>query len=152
MGMLAKWLGLGDSRRDLLSDLLVAYAAEATQASQLRHQAGQARYRQVAEVLEGLAATEDRHAGWLRDRILALGGEIPPVAPLPLRGRNQWERVVAAHRAATTKRKRIVDLVSRWDPERPDEVAVLTRVEREDGRDLELYEGIVMRSDPQSLD
>lgn len=152
MGMLARWLGFGNGRRDLLTDLLTAYTAEATQAANLRQQAGQARYRQVADALEGMAATEDRHAGWLRERILALGGDIPPVAPEPLRGRNQWERVVAAHHAALAKRKRVVDLVSRWDPEHPDDVAVLSRVEREDARDLELYEGLVMRSDPQALD
>ena len=152
MGRLARWLGVGNGRRDLLDDLLWAYTAEAEQAAHLRQQAGQARYRQVSEALEALASTEDRHAALLRDRILALGGDIPPVAPRPLRGRNQWERVVAAHHAALAKRKRIVDLVSRWDPEQPDAVAALAQIERDDARDLELYEGLVMRSDPQALD
>ena len=152
MGILARLLGIGDGRRDLLGDLLGAYTAEVEQAAHLRQQAGQARYRQVAASLEAIAATEDRHAGWLREHIVALGGEIPPLAPTPLRGRNQWQRVVAAHHAALAKRKRVVDLVSRWDPDEPDTVAVLARIEQEDSRDLELYEGLVMRSDPQALD
>jgi Rubrerythrin len=152
MGMLSRWLGTADDARDLVSDLLEAYRIEAEHADALRQHAARARYPQVADTLRQLADGEDRHAGWLRDRILALGGGVPPVAPLPPVARNQWERAVSARQEAQRKRRRLVELASRWDPERPAEVAILHRIEREDSGMLERYDHLVMRADPHALD
>lgn len=152
MGIVARLLGFGDGTRDLVRDLTEAWRSEAAHAAHLRQQASRARYPQVGEALERLAATEDGHAAAIRDCLLALGGEVPPLAPRALRGKNQWERVVAAHHEALAKRKRLLDLIARWDPEAPEAVAVLSRVERDDTADLDVYEGLVMRSDPQALD
>ncbi len=151
MGILSRWLGAPDER-DLVADLLEAYRAEAEHAARLRQHATHARYPQVADTLRRLADDEDRHAGWLRDRILALGGGIPAVAPLPPVARNQWERAVAARHEAQRKRRRLVELAARWDPERPPEVALLRRIEHEDSGRLESYEHLVMRADPHALD
>ena len=152
MGMLSRLLGLAPRSRDLVADLTDAFRFEAEQAAQLRQQAERARYPQVADALRALAESEERHAALLRDRLLALGGEIPPLAPAPLVGCNQWERAVAALRAAQQKRKRLVDLTGRWDPEEPEVVALLARIEDEDRSALSTYDHIVMRSDPQALD
>lgn len=152
MGVLSRLLGGPDGRRDLLADLLEAYRAEAEHSAQLRQHAEHARYPQVASVLRALADVEHRHAGWLRDRILAIGGGVPPVAPLPPVARNQWERAVAARREAQRKRRRLVELAARWDPEHPDDVAVFQRIEAEDTAQLDAYEGLVVRADPHALD
>src|SRR5262245_66227651 len=152
MGRRSRWLGTADDARELVSDLLEAYRVEVEHADRLRQHAARARYPQVAETLRHLAEDEDRHAGWLRDRILALGGGVPPVAPLPPVARNQWERAVAARHEAQQKRRRLVEPASRWDPGRPVEGALLQRIEREDGGALERYDHLVMRADPDALD
>jgi hypothetical protein len=152
MGILSRLLGTADGRDDLVADLLEAYRGEAEHAARLRQHAAHARYPQVGETLRRLADLEDCHAGWLRDRILALGGGVPPVAPVPPVARNQWERAVAARQEAQRKRRRMVELITRWDPEHPEDGALLQRIEREDTRALDAYEGLVMRSDPHALD
>ncbi|HLK12213.1 MAG TPA: ferritin family protein [Candidatus Binatia bacterium] len=152
MGKLARLLRIGDGRRDLVADLGEAYRAEAEQAIHLRQQAERARYPQVAATLRQLAEAEDRHAAWLRERIVALGGDIPPLAPPPLPGRNQWERAVAGLRVAQQKRKRLVDQIAHWDPEQPEAVELLRRIEQEDQGQLPVLEHVVMRSDPQAID
>jgi rubrerythrin len=152
MGLLSRWLGTADGDRDLARDLLEAYRGEAEHAARLRQHAAHARYPQVAETLRKLADGEDQHAAWLRDRIHELGGGVPPVAPPPPVARNQWERAVAARTEAQQKRRRLVELIARWDPDRPAEVALLERIEREDAALFETYAHLVMRSDPHALD
>ena len=152
MGLLSRLLGNAGGRRDLLEDLVEAYRAEAEHAARLRHHADRARYPQVAETLRRLADTENEHAAAIRDRILGLGGGVPPVAPVPPVARNQWTRAVEARREARQKRSRLVELIARWDPERPDEVAVLRRIAVEDTGHFETYERLVMRADPHALD
>jgi hypothetical protein len=151
MGLLSRLLGTGPGR-DLVTDLLDDYRAEATQAAHLRSHADLARYPQVALQLRALAEIEDRHAGWLRDHILGLGGGIPPIAPAPLAGGNQWERAVAARKAAQEKRRRLIEHVTHWDPEEPAAAKLLAKIYDEDGETFAAYDEIVIRSDPHALD
>jgi len=151
MGLLSRLLGSGN-RRDLLEELLADYRAEATQAAHLRQHAERARYPQVAERLRALADVEERHAGMLRDHILGLGGGIPPVSPDPLPGRNQWERGVAARKAAQEKRRRLIEHATHWDPEEPAAARLLARIYDEDGEAMSAYDDVVVRSDPHALD
>ena len=152
MGLLARLTGFGSQRRDLLSDLLEDYRAEAAHAVQLRQHADLAKYPQVATQLRTLAEIEDKHAGWLSDLILAMGGGIPPVAPEPLPGRNQWERAVGARKAAQDKRRRLIEHATHWDPEEPAAARLLARIYDEAGDTLATYDDIVIRSDPHALD
>jgi hypothetical protein len=145
-------LGPGHRPRDLLEDLTEDYRAEAAQAAHLRQHADRARYPQAAEALRRLADIEDRHAGWLRERVMALGGQPPTVVPGPLAGNNQWERAVAAYQVAQTKRRRLVEQIAHWDPDEPGAVELLQRIEQEDLREHPVYEDLIMRSDPQSHD
>jgi hypothetical protein len=151
MGFLAN-LFRSSTDRDLLADLVDDYRAEVTQAAHLRQHAELARYPQVATRLRALADVEDRHAGWLRDHILGLGGGIPPVAPDPLGGRNQWERAVVARKAAMEKRRRLIEHVGHWDPEEPAAAKLLARIYDEDGDAFSSYDDVVIRSDPHALD
>jgi len=151
-----RWLnrvfgGHGDAR-DLVEELVADYRAEAEHAEHLRDHATRARYEQAADTLRRLAAQEDRHAEQLRDLILSLGGGVPPVAPNPIPGRNPWERAVNAHKAAQAKRQQILARINAWDPEQPAAVDVLRRIEREDAQSMAIYDDLVMRADPQSLD
>jgi hypothetical protein len=152
MGILSRLLGTADGGGNLVGDLLEAYRSEAEHAARLRQHASHARYPQVGDTLKDLAHLEEQHAAWLRDRILALGGGVPPIAPPPPVARNQWERAVAARQEAQRKRRRLVELITRWDPEHPDDGALLQRIAHEDTEALDAYEHLVMRSDPHALD
>jgi hypothetical protein len=152
MGLLSRLLGTGAGPRDLLADLAEDYRAEAEHAALLRQHAARARYPQAGAALTELAEVEERHAAWLRERLGALGGAVPPLGPVVSSGASQWQRVVAAHQAAQRKRRRLVEHIGRWDPEQPEAVALLRRIADEDQRQLSVYDALIMRSDPQALD
>ncbi len=152
MGFVSRLLGSGTVRRELMSELIDDYRAEVTQAIVLRQHAELARYPQVAAQLRAIAAAEDGHAALLRDHILGMGGGIPPVAPDPLPGRNQWERAVGARKAAQEKRRRLIEHATHWDPEEPRSAKLLARIYDEDGDQLAAYDDVVIRSDPHALD
>jgi bacterioferritin (cytochrome b1) len=95
---------------------------------------------------------EDRHAEMLRLRLLALGGLPQAVEAPAVVGGNQWERAVAALHGAQTKRRRLIEQISHWDPEEPEMVTLLRQIEQEDQSQQLVYEALIMRSDPQSID
>jgi len=151
MGWLARLLGT-DVTHDLLADLAEDYRAEAEQAAHLRAHADRARYPQAAAALRRVADVEDRHAAWLRGHIESRSGQLPALDPKPLVGTNQWQRAVAALHGAQAKRRRLVEQITRWDPDEPEVVELLRRIEQEDAREFEVYDGLIMRSDPQAVD
>ena len=108
--------------------------------------------KEIVSALRDLADIEDRHAEWLRTRLLALGGQPPAAGPAAPGGNNQWERAVAALHAAQAKRRRLVEQIAHWDPEEPEMAALLRRIEQEDQGQQPVYEALIMRSDPQSID
>jgi hypothetical protein len=152
MGKLARFLGFGDGRRDLVDDLALSYRAEMEQAALLRAQAERARYPQMADELRRLAAQEDVHAADILAHIRSLGGAEPFVERPVVAGKNNWERLVAARHAAQRKRQRMVEQVAHWDPDEPAAVALLGRIEQEDVAAIPAYDALIMRSDPQALD
>ncbi len=152
MGILSRLLGPGHQPRDLLADLAEDYRAEAEQAARLRQHAERARYPQAAEALRRLADLEERHATWLRERLVTLGGRVPTVDPTSAPGNNPWERAVAALQAAQAKRRRLVEQIAHWDPDEPEVVDLLGRIEQEDVGTLGVYEDLIMKSDPQARD
>jgi hypothetical protein len=152
MGWLSRLLGGAPGEHDLLVDLTDAYRAEAEHAAHLRQHAARVRYPQAGEALQGLAEQEERHATRLRELIQSLGGGVPPIAPEPLAGHNPWARAVAAHKAAHDKRHAHVMRINQWDPGHPAVVDVLRAIEREDAAAMGIYDGLIMRSDPQSSD
>jgi rubrerythrin len=153
MGIWSRLLGVSEhGARALVDDLTDAYRAEAEHAAHLRQHAERARYPQAAEALRRLAEQEDRHAAALRDLLASHGGGVPPIAPEPLPGGNPWQRAVAAQQAAQRKRREMLQRVNRWDPEVIDAADLLRRIEHEDGAVMGVYNDLVMRADPQSLD
>ncbi|HZP43159.1 MAG TPA: ferritin family protein, partial [Candidatus Binatia bacterium] len=119
MSLLSRLFGTDAAARDVLVDLAEDYRAEATQAALLRAQADRARYPQAADALRRLADIEDRHAGWLRDRIVNLGGRVPTLEAPTVSGNNQWARTVAAAHVAQAKRRRLIEQIAHWDPDEP---------------------------------
>jgi rubrerythrin len=152
MGVLARLLGLRGGGRTLIDDLAADYRAEMEQAILLRQHAERAKYPQIADSLRQLAVTEERHAGWLRDRLVARGEAPPDVAAVRSEGRNLWERACDARARAQRKRRQRAEHVIRWDPDEPDLVELWRQIESEDAAEYGAYETIVMRGDPHAID
>jgi len=151
MGVLSRLFG-GGREREVLTDVVQAYRAEWQQADLLNRNAERARYPQAAEAMRRLAAEESRHAEQLRHHLHVLGGDLPVVEPPALVGNSQWERIVAAYEVAQAKRRRLIELVSHWDPEEPELAALLRQIAEDDQRQFQVYESVIMRSDPQAID
>jgi len=77
---------------------------------------------------------------------------VPAFDVTPTTGANQWQRAVLAHQAAQAKRRRLIEQIAHWDPEEPEVVALLSRIEQEDSREQRAYDAVIMRSDPQAID
>lgn len=152
MGLLARLFGLEPGAYSIVDDLLEDYRAEMEQAVLLRQHADTARYPQIAATLRRLADMEERHAALLADRLAARGERVPPIASVPVRGRNPWERACDARARASQKRRRLIEHWQRWDPEEPNVVALWRQIEAEDQREFGAYEQIVMRGDPHAID
>ncbi|MCW5892357.1 MAG: hypothetical protein KIT14_17690 [bacterium] len=152
MGLLGRLLGRTDDPTALRADLREAHAAELGAALALRTHAAQARYPQLAARLEALADVEARHAGWIAEELRRLGDAPSDVEPPLVTGRSPWERACEARRTAQRKRRRLRELLTRWDPDEAAAATVLRRIEREDAAGLAVLEEVVVRSDPHARD
>jgi len=151
MGVLSRLFGSG-REREVLTDVVQAYRAERQQADLLTRNAERARYPQAAEAMRRLAEEETRHAEQLRQHLHVLGGDLPTVEPAAVVGNSQWERIVSAYESAQAKRRRLIELMTHWDPEEPELAALLRQIADDDQRQFQVYDAVIMRSDPQALD
>jgi len=82
-----------DRREEVLRLLCREYLTQLKDAIQFRRHAEQMRYPHFRDKLLRIAEAEEKHAGTLKRRILALGGEIPKISPTPEEGWNNWEEL-----------------------------------------------------------
>src|SRR6266511_6013292 len=80
-----------DHHDKLLEMLRDAYLEEAQDVAQFTQHAERMHYPQFRERLLRIAAEEQAHVTWLRDKLLALGGEIPAVSSTPKVTKNAWQ-------------------------------------------------------------
>ena len=83
-----------DDHQLLLDILRDVYREEAQDIVQFTQHAERLHYPQFRERLRRIAAEEQAHLTWLRDKLLALGGDIPPVSVAPKVGKNAWEALL----------------------------------------------------------
>ena len=80
-----------DPKQDIVDLLGRQYAGKMKAARQFRLHSQQMRYQQFRAKLQQIADDEEKHAQWLKDKIVALGGEIPQATFEPEDARNTWE-------------------------------------------------------------
>lgn len=83
-----------NDRQKLLAWIHDEYQEEAEKAAQFTQHAEQMYYPQFRERLRRIAAEEQAHVQWLREQILALGGQPPPVPRTPKTGQNSWQNLL----------------------------------------------------------
>ena len=79
------------ARQKLVELLRAEYVEEAQGAEQFTRHAQRMYYPEFRERLLRIAAEEQAHVQWLREKIQALGGSIPDIAFAPKIGKNSWE-------------------------------------------------------------
>jgi len=148
-GQLLQRLLTPNGRKEVLDLLCQEYVEEIRSSIQFRGDAERISYPQFRDKLLQIAGQEEKHAEWLKARIIVLGGEVPRVSFTPQQGLNSWERL----RLDGVRERRCI-----WDLEEQlltveqvdSETAELLRhiVEEEKKHREEIVE-MMMRSDPQ---
>jgi rubrerythrin len=85
---------LPDQRQMLVDLLREAYREEVQDALQFSQHAQRLPYPQFRERLLRIAEEERAHLEWLRDKLLALGAEVPDVTVTPKGAKSTWEALL----------------------------------------------------------
>ena len=139
-----------DPRKEILALLSQEYVDKMKDAFQYKRHAEQMRYKHFREKLLRIAEDEEKHAQWLKERILALGGEIPEISSAIEDGSNTWEDL---RLDLTAKKRHLWDLTDRLPMVEPFDAETATTLRRilaeEDNHRAQLTD-MLMRSDPLS--
>jgi hypothetical protein len=99
-----------------------------------------------------VAEEQGRLAHLLRDKIIALGGEVSEqIAPVR-GGKNHWARVTRDLEDIQALRRHYNEQVIHWDPDLPEVVALYRALEQGKNRIAALLRDIALRADPHALD
>jgi bacterioferritin (cytochrome b1) len=137
-----------DPRQEILAILCQEYVDKMKDSLQYRRHAEQMRYKHFREKLLRIAEDEEKHAGWLKDRIIALGGKVPERSATLADGWNTWEDL----RLDLTEEKRhkwdLIDqlpMIERFDSET---ATTLHRILADEDDHRAQITAMLMRSDP----
>lgn len=124
-------------RRRVLNILQYHYLEELRLATQFMKHAEKALYPQYRQRLEKLSEEDRRHAELLRERILALGGQLPPPPQSVEEAGTQWELVVKDLQAEKDLRQRLLDDAYAIDQDDPETARLLLdiRTQEKEHRD-----------------
>jgi len=139
-----------DDRQRLLEILRLEYIEEMQNLLQLLRHAERMRYPQFRDRLLRIAGEEQAHAQWLRQRIIALGGEVPRISFSPSIGKNSWECLLMdleEEKRCSADLEARIRSVERIDPEIAE---LLRRIREEEDKHSEDIMDMLMRSDPQA--
>jgi rubrerythrin len=141
-----------DHRQRLLEVLRDEYVDEAKDVVQFEEHARRMTYPHFRERLLRIAEEEKAHVKWLRDKIQALGGEIPQMTFTVKNGRNSWENLLMdveeEKRDHTVVLEQLYTAVEHADPEIAEG---LHRIREDEKRHREEILDLLLRSDPYAL-
>jgi hypothetical protein len=109
-----------DERQLLLKMLRDAYLEEVQDVTQFTQHAERMHYPQFRERLLHIVAEEQAHVQWLRDKLLALGGELPAISLPPKGAKNAWQALLTdleEEKRSYTDLMGAMHLAERVDPE-----------------------------------
>ena len=140
-----------DHHQKLLEILRDAYLEEAQHAAQFTQHAERMYYPQFRERLLHIAAEEQAHVAWLRDKLLALGGEIPGVSFTPKVTKNTWEALL---RDMEEEKRSYADLLEAMhvaEQADPDIAEGLQHIREEEQQHREELLDMLVKSDADTL-
>jgi rubrerythrin len=140
-----------DYHQHLLEMLRQAYLEEAQDVVQFTQDAERMYYPQFRERLRRIAAEEQAHVAWLRDKLLALGAEVPPVPYSPKAARNAWEALLMDLEEEKRTYADLLEAMHIAEHVDPEIAKGLRRIREEEQRHREEILDMVAKSDPYTL-
>lgn len=140
-----------DDRQKLVELLGEEYLEEAQGAAQFTQHAQRMYYPQFRERLLRIAAEEQAHVQWLREEILALGGEIPQLSFTPKAGKNSWECLLMDLEEENRCCENLLERMHAAEHADPEIAEGLRRMREEEKRHREEIIDMLMKSAPYAL-
>jgi rubrerythrin len=140
-----------DHRQKLREILRDAYLEEAQDVAQFTQHAQRMHYPQFRERLLRIAAEEQAHVAWLRDKLLALGGEIPAVSFPPKGAKNAWEALLMDLEEEKRSYADLLEAKHIAEEADPEIAEGLQRIREDEQRHREELLDMVVKSDPYTL-
>ena len=135
----------------LLEILCAEYASEVQMGNLFREHAQKMHYPHFRERLLRIAAAEEKHAEWLREKIFGLQGTLPEVPLTETTGKNTWECLLMD---LEEERHCVADLEDRLlkvEPMDPEIALGLRQIQEEEKHHRDEIRDLLMRSDAYAL-
>ena len=139
-------------QHQMLVDLLrEVYREEVQDVVQLSQHVERLPYPQFRERLLRIAAEERAHLEWLRDKLLALGGEVPDVAVTPKGAKNAWEALLMDLEEEKRSYAELLEAMHLAEQVDPEIAEGLRRIREEERQHREEILEMLVKSDPYTL-
>ena len=146
------WHGIfgrdSDHANQTLEILRQRYVDVVQRATLLKQHAEKMQYPQFRDRLLRIAMEKSKHAGWIAEKIVALGGKLPDVQERLATGENSWQRLRADLDEEDRTAGRLVQQLWSIESEHPDVDELLRRIHEEEKKQRAEIVGMLMRSDP----
>ena len=140
-----------DEHQLLLKMLRDAYLEEVQDVAQFTQHAERMHYPQFRERLLRIAEEEQAHVAWLRDKIVALGGEVPTVSLPPRVAKNAWEALLRDLDEEKRSYADLLDAMHVAEEAYPEIAEGLQRIQEEEQKHREEILDMLVKSDPSTL-
>jgi rubrerythrin len=140
-----------DCRQKLVEILRDVYRDEAEDVARFSQDTERVPHPQFRERLRRIAAEEQAHVAWLRDKLLALGGEIPEVSFTPKHATTGWEALVMDLEEEKRSYAALLEALHIAEQVDPEIAAGLQHIRQEERQHRAELLDILVKSDPGAL-
>ena len=149
------WRGFFDLTTDgtctAVDILCQRYVEEIQLTYRFKQYARRMHYPQYQEKLLQLAAEKAKHAQWIAEKIVALGGKAPDVPERRSTDENSWQSLLMALEDENRSADRLPEQLRRLGLEHPDITKFLQDISHEQKKHRDEIREMLMRSDPFAL-
>jgi bacterioferritin (cytochrome b1) len=146
------WRGIfarnSDHANQTVEILRQRYVEVVQRAALLKQHAEKMQYPQFRDRLVRIATEKSKHAGWIGEKIVALGGKLPEVQERLATGENSWQRLRADLDQEDRTAGRLLQQMWSIESEHPEVAELLQRIYPEEKKQRAEIVGMLMRSDP----
>jgi bacterioferritin (cytochrome b1) len=140
-----------DRDRAAIEILRQRYTEEMQGIGQLTQHAHKMQYRQFREKLLHIAADKSKHAEWVGEKIIALGGKLPEVPERRSTGENSWQYLQMDLAEERRCADRLPEQIWRIESDHPDISKFLQRIFEVEKKHRQEIADMLMRSDGFAL-
>ncbi len=142
---------LPDDRQRLVELLRAAYLEEVEDLTQFAQHIERMHYPHFRERLLRIAEEERAHVMWLREKLVALGGEVPAVNVAPKPAKNAWEALMMDLEEEKRSYENLIEALHIAEQADPEIAEGLRRIREEERQHREEILDMLTKSDPYTL-